>query len=79
MFSRRFDDFDDLTGTGYEGNTTPWSQMTQEQLARKLDQVGSDIALLKTDPRVKRIVWFGTEELPATGLGGQLRQALNNA
>lgn len=50
--------------------------MTQEQLSRKLDQVGSDLALLKTNPDVKRIVWFGTEPLPTTGLGGQLREAL---
>jgi RHS repeat-associated protein len=76
---RKFDDFDDLTGTGFEGNTTPWSRMTHDQLSRKLEQVGSDFALLKTDPRVKRIVWFGTEELPTTGLGGQLRQALKDS
>lgn len=78
--SRKFDDFDDLTKTGFEGNTTPWSQMTQEQLSRKLDQVGSDFALLqqKNGP-VKRIIWFGTEPLPTTGLGGQLREALEKA
>lgn len=54
--------------------------MTQEQLSRKLDQVGSDFALLqqKNGP-VKRIIWFGTEPLPATGLGGQLREALEKA
>ena len=77
--SRKFDDFDRLTGTGFEGNTTPWSKMTQEQLSRKLDQVAADYALLKTDPNIKRIVWFGTEELPATGLGRQLREALEQA
>lgn len=77
--SRKFDDFDKDTGTAFEGNTTPWSQMTQEQLSRKLDQVGSDFALLKKNKDVKRIVWFGTEPLPTTGLGGQLREALQNA
>jgi RHS repeat-associated protein len=77
--SRRFDDFDFKTGTAYEGNTTPWSQMTQEQLQRKLDQIGSDFALLKTDPTVKKIVWFGTEPLPTTGLGGEIRTALEKA
>jgi len=77
--SRKFDDFDFMTGTGFEANTTPWSTMTQEQLSRKLDQVGSDFALLKTNPDVKRIVWFGTEPLPTTGLGGQLREALQKA
>jgi hypothetical protein len=53
--------------------------MTQEQWSRKLDQQASDFALLRTNPDVKRIVWFGTEELPMTGLGGQLRQALEKA
>jgi hypothetical protein len=78
--SRKFDDFDDLTKTGFEGNTTPWSQMTQEQLSRKLDQVGSDFALLQQrNGPVKRIIWFGTEELPMTGLGGQLCEALQKA
>ena len=77
--SRRFDDFDLRTGTAFEGNTTPWSQMTHEQLSRKLDQVASDFALLKTNPRIKRIIWFGTEPLPTTGLGAQLREALKMA
>ncbi len=53
--------------------------MTQEQLSRKLDQVGSDFALLKTNPQVKRIVWFGMEPLPTTALGSQLREALQKA
>ena len=77
---RKFDDFDDATGTAFEANTTPWSQMTQEQLSRKLDQVGADLAILrqKNGP-VKRIVWFGTEQLPKGGLGGQLREALQKA
>jgi hypothetical protein len=74
---RKFDDFDDLTKTGFEGNTTPWGQMTLDQLSRKLDQVGSDFALLQQrNGPVKRIIWFGTEPLPTTGLGGQLREAL---
>ena len=78
--SRKYDDFDDVTKTGFEGNTTPWSRMTQEQLSRKLDQVGADFALLqqKSGP-VRRIVWFGTEALPTKGLGGQLRAALSKA
>jgi hypothetical protein len=78
--SRRYDDFDKLTNTGYEGNTTPWNEMTLEKLQDKLHQVGSDIMLLK-DPRsgVKKVIWFGTEELPTSGLGGQLRTALEQA
>ena len=77
--SRKFDDFDFTSGTGFEANTTPWSQMTEEQLSRKLDQAASDLALMKTHPHVNRVVWFGTEELPTTGLGGRLRQALQQA
>lgn len=53
--------------------------MTREKLSQKLDQVAADFALLKTDPIVKRVIWFGTEELPTTGLGGQLLQALQGA
>jgi RHS repeat-associated protein len=78
--SRKFDDFDDLTMTGFEANTTPWAEMTLEQLARKLDQVAADFALLKTRPNeIKRVIWFGTEELPTSGLGSQLREALEQA
>jgi RHS repeat-associated protein len=74
--TRRFDGFDRATGTFFEANTIPWSQVSQKQLSRKLAQVSSDFALMRTNPEVRRIVWFGTEELPATGLGQQLREAL---
>lgn len=77
--TRKFDDFDPITGTGFEANTTPWSRMTQDQLSRKLDQVGSDLALLRENRVVKRIVWFGTEELPTSGLGNRLREALQQS
>jgi hypothetical protein len=53
--------------------------MTQAQLSRKLDQVAADMALLETNPGVQRIVWFGTEPLPTTGLGAQLAEALKQA
>jgi hypothetical protein len=53
--------------------------MSPEQLSRKLDQAASDYTLLRTDPSVQRVVWFGTEELPKTGLGGELRKALEQA
>jgi len=77
--TRRFDDFDDINGIAFEGNTTPWSRMTDEQLSRKLDQVGADFALLRANSEIKRIVWFGTEELPTTGLGARLRDALKSS
>jgi hypothetical protein len=78
--SRRYDDFDHVTRTAFEGNTTPWSQMTAEKLQAKLHQVGSDILLLNDPKRaVRRVIWFGTEPLPTSGLGGQLLQALQQA
>jgi hypothetical protein len=77
--TRKFDDYSPLTRTGFEGNTTPWSEMTQDQLTRKLQQAGSDWGLLQLNPRVERIIWFGTEPLPTTGLGAQLREALEKA
>jgi hypothetical protein len=78
--SRRYDDFDDVTGTAFEGNTTPWNQMTPEKLQEKLHQVGSDVMLLNYPKSgVNKVIWFGTEELPTTGLGGQLRDALQQA
>lgn len=77
--TRKFDDYDSNTKTAFEGNTTPWSEITHDQLSRKLAQVGSDYALLKTNPNIKRVIWFGTEELPHTGLGGMLRTALQEA
>jgi len=77
--SRKFDDFDPITKTAFEGNTTPWNDITLEQLSRKLDQAAADFAILKDYPDVvKRIVWFGTEPLPTTGLGNQLRTALQD-
>jgi hypothetical protein len=74
--TRRFDHWDKATGKGFEFNTTPWSRMTRKQLSRKLDQVGSDYTLLKSNPLVKMIIWVGSEPLPSFGLGGQLSKAL---
>jgi hypothetical protein len=76
--TRRFDDFDRETRTGFEANTTPWASMTQAQFDRKMDQVAADSALL-SGGQVNRVIWFGTEPLPADGRGGQLAAALNQA
>jgi len=56
------DTFDELTGTIFEGDT---------KLRHKLDQATADYILRQRNPRVKQIVWFGTQPLPATGLGGE--------
>ncbi|HMO97353.1 MAG TPA: RHS repeat-associated core domain-containing protein, partial [Tepidiformaceae bacterium] len=76
--TRVLDDFDRATRTGFEANTTPWQQMTPAQLARKLDQVAADLALVR-EGQLTRVIWFGTEALPDTGLGGRLRRALEAA
>ena len=70
--TRRVDAFDELTGTIFEGNTTPWEGMTSEKLRHKLDQATADYILRQRNPRVKQVVWFGTQPLPATGLGAEL-------
>jgi hypothetical protein len=77
--TRRFDGFDRATGTYFEANTQPWSQMSQDKLSQKLSQAASDLTLMQTNRSVKQVVWFGTEDLPRTGLGAQLREALSKA
>jgi hypothetical protein len=72
------DDFDRSTGTIFEGNTTPWSEMNERQFDRKMQQAMDDIQLVRNDPRVNRAIWFGTEPLPTTGFGGRLAQRLKD-
>jgi hypothetical protein len=73
---REVDDFDLADGIIFDGKTTPWSIMTVDQLTRYLDEATKDGILLREHPDIKRAIWFGTEPLPYTGLGGQLRDAL---
>ena len=81
--SRRYDAFDAVTGSAFEGNTTPWSTITMEKLQFKLAQAGADVALRAEGAAglnpIRKIIWFGTEELPTSGLGRQLREALERA
>ena len=78
--SRRPDDVKMINGERVirEMNNTPWSKMSEKTLRRKLVQVGSDFMLLKNG-QVDRVEWDVTEPLPDTGLGGQLRRALEKA
>jgi RHS repeat-associated protein len=78
--SRRVDDYKIINGEriGFEANTTPWARMTPEKLSHKLDQVAADFALVKQG-NLDRVIWFGTEPLPTTGLGGILRSALEES
>lgn len=50
--------------------------MSQEKLDHKLDQATADYMLRQNDPRVNRVVWFGTEPLPDAGRGAVLRDQL---
>ena len=65
---RIFDDWDESTGYAMEFNTTPWSAMPPKKLddkiVFKLKQLGSDFALLKTNPQIKKIIWVNSEDLP---------------
>ena len=78
--TRIFDDMARIDGklVGFEANTTPWATMSEKTFARKMTQVGSDYALLR-EGAVDRVIWFGTEALPSSGMGGQLSRALQNA
>jgi len=78
--SRRLDDYDVINEVriGFEANTTPWARMTREKLAHKLDQASADFSLLVQN-KIDRMIWFGTEPLPTTGLGGILRKTLEDA
>ena len=80
MGSRRFDDYDRMTGTGFEGTRTNWAKMDQATFNHKMDQIAADWALMAdSDSKVRRVVWFGTHPLPHTGRGGQIRRALEEA
>jgi RHS repeat-associated protein len=78
--TRILDDFAVIDGksVGFEANTTPWAQMARNKFAHKMDQAAADFAL-KLGGQLDRVIWFGTEPLPTTGLGGQLARALKAA
>ncbi|MGC4863161.1 SpvB/TcaC N-terminal domain-containing protein [Micromonospora sp. DT41] len=80
--SRIADHYNTSTGTLYEFNTTPWSQLPADKLKEKVDfkvaQVGKDVQL-RADRKIQQAVWYGTEALPTSGEGNRLRQALIDA
>jgi len=99
--TRRVDGYDPRTATIFEANTTPWAQWTEwaasskywarrleRKVSHKLEQLGSDLALLdmtKSGRRlpgqspVRRVIWFGTEELPKVGPAARLREAIEKS
>jgi len=82
MDARVADHFDDKSGTLFEANTTPWEKMDDEKRTFKLAQIRKDWQLLQDGQQggpVKRVIWFGSEPLPDTGFGGQVKQALKDA
>ena len=80
--TRIADHYNASTGTLYEFNTTPWSQLPADTLKMKVDfkvaQVGKDLQL-RAEGKIQQAVWYGTEALPTTGEGNRLRQALIDA
>ncbi|MEU5909079.1 hypothetical protein [Micromonospora sp. NPDC047527] len=65
--SRIADHYNTSTGTLYEFNTTPWSQLPAHKLKEKVDfkvaqvaQVGKDVQL-RADRKIQQAVWYGTE------------------
>jgi RHS repeat-associated protein len=86
--NRVLDDYDAATETGFEANT-PWSEVPAEdvfaEVQRKLEEFDADFTKLvdptlkPLDPVVKRIVWFGPEDLPTSGPFSELRDAFESA
>ena len=77
---REYDDYEEIgeVKTGFEANTTPWDEVTQEQFDRKLEQIGKDFANLR-EGLIHEVIWFGTHRFPDTGLGAELKAALDQA
>jgi len=77
---RIYDGFSTINGTAFEGNTTPWNEMTWGKFNQKMTQIAADKAILNTpDSPVKRVIWFGTQPLPSTGYGGVIGAELRAA
>ena len=75
---RRFDGVDRVTRRYFEGNTTPWEEITWDKFNLKMAQAQTDGWLL-ANRHVPRIIWFGTEPLPNTGLASVIARELKKA
>jgi len=81
------DDFDPATGTLFEGslldyNAIDYSNLDSQSLRQfnqKLRQAAADGWLLRNNPNVKRIIWFGTSSLPTAGPAAALTRAVREA
>ncbi len=76
---RKLDDYEVLTKTGFEAKMTNWENIPRQEFQRVMCQIADDQAILKTDPKVTRIIWFGAYPLPDTGLAGMIKEALRES
>jgi hypothetical protein len=78
------DDWVPSTGTIQEATKLNWHEVnlahptsqTWKQFTDKLQQATQDGWLLRNDPRVKEVIWYGAEALPTTGRGAELARLL---
>ncbi|MEZ6128794.1 MAG: RHS repeat-associated core domain-containing protein [Planctomycetaceae bacterium] len=81
---REVDDWIPSTGTIQEATKLEWHKVegahaTSEMWKRfthKLAQADQDGWLLRNDPRVNQVIWYGAEYLPTTGRGAELARKL---
>ncbi len=77
---RIVDDIIRATGTIQEATTIEWSSAEVNQIgtrlyddvSKKFAQAEADGWLLKNDPLVKEVIWYGVEPLPTSGRAGEL-------
>lgn len=82
--TRIVDDFVPSTGTIQEATKLKWSRLnlvnphTDDfvRFTEKLKQAELDGWLLRNDPRVNQVIWYGTEALPTTGRAAELTRLL---
>jgi hypothetical protein len=76
--SRIVDDFDRATGTAYEFCTQQWATSPESEIVRKLSELAGDAALLADRTSgVRRVQWYGLENLPTTGRAARIRTAFD--
>ncbi len=60
----------------YFGEDDNVNSQAFRDFSRKLQQAAQDGWLLRNDPRVRRVIWYGTEPLPTTGRASELTRLL---
>ncbi|HET8647725.1 MAG TPA: hypothetical protein VFO85_19660 [Vicinamibacteria bacterium] len=73
--TRRADHYDEATRTIYEINTSPWTQVSDDKIRHKIEQVSKDFELIRRG-EIAASRWVGDHPLPDTGMAGQLKRVL---